>query len=78
MKVTYEATIGDDNSVSISRDGVWATQGRLDKVCLERNEAHIIDADAPLGDDEYDALDEALPEAMERGEDSASIEVERE
>lgn len=75
--MTYEATIGDGNTVSITCDGVWACDGRLDTVCLERNEAHIIDADAPLGDGVYDALDEALTDAMERGEDSARIEVER-
>jgi hypothetical protein len=70
---TYTAIITDDEKVSISRDGIWATQGRLDKVCLARKEAHIIDADAPLGDEVYEALDEALTDAIERGETEASV-----
>ena len=71
----YTASIGDNNRVSITRDGVWATDGRLDTVCMERNEAHIIDADAPLGDEVYDALDEALTEAIEAGETTATVEI---
>ncbi|MCI0422695.1 MAG: hypothetical protein L0312_26320, partial [Acidobacteria bacterium] len=75
MNMKYEATMDRNGGVSISRDGVWSTSGRLDTVCLERGEAHIIDADAPLGSAVYDALDEALTEALGRGETSASIEI---
>lgn len=68
---TFTATIDENNDVSITRDGIFATSGRLDKVCLERSEAHIIDADAPLGDDVYEALDEALTEALWQGKRTA-------
>lgn len=70
----YEIEITDDNKVTISCDGVWACDGQLNEACLERGEAHIDNADAPLGDDVYEALDEALTDAMERGETSAAIE----
>lgn len=74
----YTAVIdeeGDGEGVSIYRDGIYSCDGRLDRVCLERGEAHIIDADAPLGADVYEALDEALTEAMERGDMEATVHV---
>lgn len=70
---TYTATI-DGDRVSICVNGVWATAGRLDGACLERGEAHILDADAPLGDDVYEDLDDALTEALRRGETEATVE----
>ena len=65
----------EGTSVNIFRDGVWSTTGRLDSVCLERKEAHIIDADAPLGEEVYAALDDALTEAMAGGKTEAEIEL---
>jgi hypothetical protein len=73
MSEKYKATVTEGGNVSITRDRVFVCNGRLDPVCLARGEVHIVDADAPLGDDAYDALDAALTEAMERGEDSATV-----
>lgn len=70
----YTAEITEGN-VSISRNGIWACDGRLDTVCLERGEAHIVDAEAPLGDDVFEALDDALTEAIANGKTSASVTI---
>ena len=74
MSTTYTAEI-TEGKVTISRDGIWSCDGRLDTVCLKRGEAHIVDASAPIGDDVYDALDEALTDAMADGNTSASVTI---
>ena len=48
----YEATV-DGDKVSISRDGVWSGTGRWIGTRIE-------DCTANLGDDVYDALDDAI------------------
>jgi hypothetical protein len=74
-KYKVTVTVTDGGNISITRDRVFVCNGRLDPVCLARGEAHIVDADAELGAEVYEALDAALTEAMERGEDSATVTV---
>lgn len=53
--------------VTIYREGVWAGDGRVDATVEDvRNGARpeIVDCAADLGDEVYDALDEAIQDAM--------------
>lgn len=52
----YTASI-ENSRVEIHRDGVWAGTGRWD--------GRIVDCAADLGDDVYEALDEALVDAID-------------
>ena len=74
MKNTYEITV-EDGRVSISCDGIWACDGRLDTVCLSRGEISIVDASAPLGEDVYSALEYALWDAMDAGKARARVTI---
>ncbi len=46
----------DNDKVTIFKNGLWATEGRWAG-------SHIVDASGDLGEDVYDALDEALEQA---------------
>ena len=72
----YRASIREDKSVVITIDGIFATNGRLDRVSLEQGTVHIIDAPAPLGEFIYDALDNLLESAIANGENSVILVVE--
>lgn len=67
---TYEAGIIGD-TVTILRDGVQVGQGGWDG-------EQIADCDADLGDDVYEALDEALVEVVTRVDQAADLRARRE
>jgi hypothetical protein len=53
---TYTAEVDDNGTVTLSRDGVWAGEGRWD--------GRIEDCAASLPDEVFDALDSAIAAAM--------------
>lgn len=56
-QATYTLELKNDDEVSITVDGIHACDGRID---AGADYVTIVDADAPLGDDVYDLLDDAL------------------
>lgn len=60
----YVATVDTDTmAVSISRDGVWSGDGKWDQAGRK-----IDSCAADLGDEAYDALDEAIGDALDEAE----------
>jgi len=54
---TYTARVTSESDISISRDGIWAGNGKWTNC--------ISDCAADLGEDVYEALEDAITEAMD-------------